>query len=206
MSLNEKENPQILVFAGPNGSGRSTVTKKTPLVRTYVNADNIKAMEGCSDLAAAQKAEAIRERLLSHHASFTFETVLSTPHNLNLLKRAKNEGYSIISARVHRPDAKHWAVRNIRYNINGASGLIQTAGSDFLHLCRIPQDLLDCRGDFQKHPALLLTAVIQKMLHVAVKGVCLRRLVAPQERIHRHIQRGGQPQEGAEAGLLYSVK
>ena len=105
MSLNEKENPRILVFAGPNGSGKSTVTKKTPLVRTYVNADNIKAMEGCSDLAAAQKAEAIRERLLSHHASFTFETVLSTPRNLNLLKRAKNEGYSIFAVFVLTADS-----------------------------------------------------------------------------------------------------
>ena len=34
-----------------------------------------------------------------------------------------------------------------------ASGLIRTAGFDSFHLCRIPQDLLDCHGDFQKHLA-----------------------------------------------------
>lgn len=105
MSSDKKGTPQILVFAGPNGSGKSTITKKIPLVGTYVNADNIKAMEGCSDLAAAQKAESIRERLLSHHSSFTFETVLSTPRNLELLKRAKSDGYFIFAVFVLTSDS-----------------------------------------------------------------------------------------------------
>ena len=42
----------------------------------------------------------------------------------------------------------------------GDSGFIQTAASDFLDLCRIPQALPDCRGDFRKHLALPGMSVI----------------------------------------------
>ena len=41
--------PKILVFAGPNGSGKSTVTQAFGKVGLYINADDIKAMRGCSD-------------------------------------------------------------------------------------------------------------------------------------------------------------
>lgn len=105
MSSIEQKNPQILVFAGPNGSGKSTITKKVQPIGLYINADDIKAMNGCSDLAAAQEAEAIREHLLKKKSSFTFETVLSTPRNLELLKRAKNEGYSIFAVFVLTADS-----------------------------------------------------------------------------------------------------
>lgn len=53
--------PQILVFAGANGSGKSTVTQAWEQAGLYINADDIKAMRGCSDLEAAQEAERLRE-------------------------------------------------------------------------------------------------------------------------------------------------
>lgn len=87
--------PKLLVFAGPNGSGKSTITKKVKPVGTYVNADDIKAATGCSDLEAAQKAETIRERLMNAGLDFTFETVLSTERNLLLIKKAKEIGYNV---------------------------------------------------------------------------------------------------------------
>lgn len=87
--------PKLLVFAGPNGSGKSTITKKVKPVGTYVNADDIKAETGCSDLEAAQKAETIRERLMNAGLDFTFETVLSTERNLLLIKKAKEIGYNV---------------------------------------------------------------------------------------------------------------
>lgn len=97
MSLNNirSDPPSILVIAGPNGSGKSTITARLPVVGCYVNADDIKAFTGCSDLEAAKKAEATRELLLSKGRDFTFETVLSTPRNLELLQRAKDAGYRI---------------------------------------------------------------------------------------------------------------
>jgi predicted ABC-type ATPase len=84
-----------LVFAGPNGSGKSTATKNLRLLGTYVNADELKEVENLTDLEAAQKAEAIREQLLRMRESFTFETVMSTERNLELLRRAKEQGYEV---------------------------------------------------------------------------------------------------------------
>ncbi len=49
--------PEIIVFAGPNGSGKSTVTKLAKIIEPYINADDIKRANYCSDLEAAQLAE-----------------------------------------------------------------------------------------------------------------------------------------------------
>ena len=96
--------PQILVFAGPNGSGKSTVTQAWEQVGLYINADDIKAIRGCSDLEAAQEAERLRELCLSEQRSFTFETVLSTKRNLDFLSRAKAAGFRIESVFVLTAD------------------------------------------------------------------------------------------------------
>lgn len=54
--------PTILVFAGPNGSGKSTITKYVEVVPPYINADDVKKSNQCSDLDAAIKAEELREK------------------------------------------------------------------------------------------------------------------------------------------------
>ena len=95
MSLTDSSRPRILVFAGPNGSGKSTITKGLPICGIYVNADEIKRVSHCSDLEAAQEAEQIRQMLLKSGKDFTFETVLSTARNLELLRQAKEQGYEI---------------------------------------------------------------------------------------------------------------
>ena len=95
MSLTDSSRPRILVIAGPNGSGKSTITKGLPICGTYVNADEIKRISQCTDLEAAQEAEQIRQMLLKARMEFTFETVLSTDRNLELLRQAKEQGYEI---------------------------------------------------------------------------------------------------------------
>ena len=95
--------PKIIVFAGPNGSGKSTVAQAWENVGLYINADDIKAARGCSDLGAAQEAESLRELCFMERRSFTFETVLSTERNLDLLSRAKDAGFYIESIFVLRP-------------------------------------------------------------------------------------------------------
>jgi predicted ABC-type ATPase len=85
----------VLVVAGPNGAGKSTITAALDIVGVYVNADDIKAAAGLSDLEAAQEAERIREGCLAAGLDFSFETVLSTDRNLALLRRAKQAGYRI---------------------------------------------------------------------------------------------------------------
>lgn len=95
MSSTDSFRPRVLVFAGPNGSGKSTIAKKIPICGIYVNADEIKRISQCTDLEAAQEAEQIRQELLRLRKDFTFETVLSTDRNLNLLREAKDLGYEI---------------------------------------------------------------------------------------------------------------
>lgn len=87
--------PEIIVFAGPNGSGKTTVTSLAKVIAPYINADDIKRATLCSDMEAAVNAEKLREDALEKRISFTFETVLSTNRNLELLKRAKDNGYFI---------------------------------------------------------------------------------------------------------------
>ena len=107
MSLTEpKKKPRLLVIAGSNGSGKSTVTKGLPLIGLYVNADEIKRVSRCTDLEAAQEAEQLRELLLARRADFTFETVLSTDRNLSLLRRAKEAGYEICAVFVLTSDVE----------------------------------------------------------------------------------------------------
>ena len=86
---------EIIVFAGPNGSGKTTITRMAKIIEPYINADDIKMTTHCSDLDAAMQAEHLRENQLSHGEGFTFETVLSTERNLHLLQRAKEKGFFI---------------------------------------------------------------------------------------------------------------
>lgn len=102
---NTSKRPRILVFAGPNGSGKSTITKNLPITGIYVNADDIKRDAGCSDIEAAQEAERIRHALLARRRDFTFETVLSTGRNLELLAQAKAVGYQICAVYVLTNDS-----------------------------------------------------------------------------------------------------
>ena len=98
------DTPKIIVFAGPNGSGKSTVTQAWGKVGLYINADDIKAVRGCSDLEAAREAEYLRALCVSERRTFTFETVLSTNRNLDLLSRAKAAGFHIESVFVLTAD------------------------------------------------------------------------------------------------------
>ncbi|WP_026835243.1 zeta toxin family protein [Eubacterium xylanophilum] len=87
--------PEVIVFAGPNGSGKTTITGMAKTIGEYINADDIKRTTLCTDIEAAQKAEELREKMVSEKKDFTFETVLSTDRNLLLLKKAKEQGYFV---------------------------------------------------------------------------------------------------------------
>lgn len=112
MQSNDKVKlPEVCFFAGPNGSGKSTVTKLARTVGFYINADDIKATTLCSDMEAAIKAEGLREDMIAAHNDFTFETVLSTERNLNLLRKAKESGYFIRGVYVLTSDASINVIR-----------------------------------------------------------------------------------------------
>ena len=96
----EKENmsikkPMILVLAGPNGSGKSTITQYFEKVGTYTNADDVVAATGMSNEEAARLVDNKRYASIEVKEDFTFETVLSSKYKLDILEKAKAEGYFI---------------------------------------------------------------------------------------------------------------
>jgi predicted ABC-type ATPase len=93
--MSSTDAPQILVFAGPNGSGKSSVTSAWQTIGLYINADDIKVKRGSTDIAAALEAERLRELCVAERRSFTFETVLSTDRNIDLIARAKAASFRI---------------------------------------------------------------------------------------------------------------
>lgn len=105
MQMEEKfmqKKPEVVVIAGPNGSGKSTYTEYilgpgqfADSSFEYINADNIQSSTGCSALDAAIEATILRELAIFEKRNFAFETVLSTRRNLDLLIKAKSEGYFI---------------------------------------------------------------------------------------------------------------
>lgn len=87
--------PIVFVFAGPNGSGKTTVARALKTFGTYINADDMKMKYNLTDLEAAQQAESLRHALVDKGADFSFETVFSTERHLQLLQKAKERGYEI---------------------------------------------------------------------------------------------------------------
>lgn len=87
--------PLLLIFAGPNGSGKSTITQYVDVVGTYINADDVQKERALTSLEAANIATAWREELVSKKEDFTYETVFSTHRHIDLIKKAKANGYFV---------------------------------------------------------------------------------------------------------------
>jgi predicted ABC-type ATPase len=151
MHPQNKISPEIIVFAGPNGSGKSTITKMAKVIEPYINADDIKRTNYCSDLEAAQMAENMRKQAVSDNRSFTFETVMSTDRNLNLLKEAREKGYFIRCIYVLTADV----------NIN----VMRVESREALGGHGVPEDKI--RSRYQKCLALIPKLVeISDIMHI----------------------------------------
>lgn len=98
--------PVLNIIAGPNGSGKTTIT--TQLLQhewgencTYINPDQI-AKDVYGDwnsddavLKAAKYASSLRYRLLEEKKDIAFETVLSSKEKIDFIKMAKDKGYFV---------------------------------------------------------------------------------------------------------------
>ena len=91
----QNKKPMVLVLAGPNGSGKSTITTFFEKVGRYTNADDMVAATGMNNMDAALLADKLRYESIEKKEDFTFETVLSSNYKLDILRKAKEEGYFI---------------------------------------------------------------------------------------------------------------
>ena len=89
-----KNKPMVLVFAGPNGSGKSTITEYFE-IKNYTNADDIVKTIGVSNEEAAKIVQEKRYDSIKRKEDFSFETVLSSHYSMDILRKAKAEGYFI---------------------------------------------------------------------------------------------------------------
>ena len=98
--------PVLIVIAGPNGSGKTTITSRILKHEwlegaVYINPDNV-AQERFGDwnspkavMQAAQYCEEQRETCLRDGQSLIFETVLSSEGKVDFIRRAREAGYFI---------------------------------------------------------------------------------------------------------------
>ena len=104
MTSNHK--PILIVIAGPNGSGKTTITSR--LLKSewledavYINPDNV-AQEKFGDwnspeaiINAAKYCEEWREKCLTEKRSLIFETVFSSEGKVEFVRRAIEAGYFV---------------------------------------------------------------------------------------------------------------
>lgn len=101
-----KHKPVLIVIAGPNGSGKTSVTSKILHHEwledsEYINPDNV-ARDVFGDwnnqdavLKAANYCNDWRERCLAERKSHIFETVMSAADKVDYIIRAKQTGFFI---------------------------------------------------------------------------------------------------------------
>ncbi len=98
--------PLLIVIAGPNGSGKTTITSevlKSDWLEdaVYINPDivaqekfgNWNSPEAVRE--AALFCEQWREECIANGKSLIFETVMSAPDKLDFIRRAKKAGYFV---------------------------------------------------------------------------------------------------------------
>lgn len=98
--------PELIIIAGPNGSGKTSITRKFLHHEwadgtTYINPDQVaKNLFGDWNdrnavLQAANYCSALREKCLIKKRSFVFETVFSAQDKIDFVIRAKEAGFFI---------------------------------------------------------------------------------------------------------------
>lgn len=113
------------LIVGPNGAGKTTfvthiLSAHLPVGVAFVNADEIARQHWPEDPAAhaydaAEMAERTRAKLLLGGISFIAETVFSHPSKVELVRVAKQNGYTVILHVLLIPEVL--AVRRVAYRV-----------------------------------------------------------------------------------------
>jgi predicted ABC-type ATPase len=147
-------NRSLIVIAGPNGSGKSTLishlVKSGINLGVYINADDIELGLGhISDLQlrsreAQRLADKSRAECLSAKKSFSFETVMSHPSKIDLMREARQGGYHVMLAFV--------AVSDPGVNVGRVAARVSQGGHN------VPEDRILAR--YKRTLALLSRAIL----------------------------------------------
>lgn len=129
-ALEPKNTKYLYIVAGPNGSGKSTLVanlfNKYAISEHYVNADIIaKQIKGSlSEKDKAYAAMGYTMEMVDKHIengdSFVYETVLSHKSKLDLVQKAKENGYKVVSYFVY--------TRSPRVNIERVEKRVEQGG------------------------------------------------------------------------------
>lgn len=110
-----KDAPFVIIFAGPNGSGKTSLIDEVrstglaalggafPVPEYFINPDQVaKDLEGEfatqeeRDIAAQARGIALRKIAIDARRSFAYETVMSHPTRLNEIIQLKGQGYRVL--------------------------------------------------------------------------------------------------------------
>jgi predicted ABC-type ATPase len=118
----------MIMFAGPNGSGKTTLMRKLKQsgfdFGHYINPDDIAlTLQGSYEerVREAQKiADDQRAMCLKNKTSFSFETVMSHPSKIDVLKQAGELGFrtTLFYVATENPDINIMRVKN-RVSLGG---------------------------------------------------------------------------------------
>jgi predicted ABC-type ATPase len=86
-----RDRPALTIVGGPNGVGKSTLSRVLALPGRYINPDLL----GASEAAGARVVLDLVERELAERSSFALESTLSGRLQLRLAERAQTLGYRV---------------------------------------------------------------------------------------------------------------
>ena len=148
----------LTVFAGANGSGKSTIIRKIlsagKCPGDFICPDNLVDPNHKDNITAylnaMNKAEQLREAALINGVSFSFETVLSTYDKVDFIKRAKSKGYAI--------QIYYVLTESVEVNIKRVETRVAQGGHD------VPRDKIISRYD----KAMNLMPEVLRLADIAV--------------------------------------